>query len=89
MRDRREALRTRGSRLRGGRMSLVRPICAVCGAKTEVLAVVMDPFMDSCYGVCQSCMADLHGLQFEQIKAALDLTAEAAAGRLDQESQRR
>lgn len=39
---------------------IVPPVCKCCGAETERLAVVMDPFMDSSYGVCADCMAPLY-----------------------------
>lgn len=56
-------------------MSLVRPVCATCGAKTERLAVVMDPFTDSCYGVCAECMAALHSMRGQEILKSLTLAA--------------
>jgi hypothetical protein len=57
-------------------MSLVRPVCASCGAKTEALAVVMDPFMDACYGVCNQCLSALHAQQNERIRESLAVAAE-------------
>lgn len=62
-------------------MNPVRPVCVTCGAKTEALATVMDPFMDSCYGVCRDCLSSLHQRQMVEIGKNLDrLMAEQAEG---------
>jgi hypothetical protein len=50
---------------------LVRPVCACCGAKTDQLAIVMDPWVDSCYGVCQACMAPLWKNYHQQMVQSL------------------
>lgn len=52
-------------------MILVAPVCRTCGAKTEQLAVIMDPFLDSCYGVCRTCLDHLHARYMGQLSASL------------------
>lgn len=52
-------------------MSVLEPICVCCGTKTERLAVVMDPFMDQSYGVCEECLAPLHSKQWETLRRLL------------------
>ena len=52
-------------------MSLVREVCACCGEKTAVLAVIMDPFTDSCYGVCRTCMGPLYEKQMIQFRESI------------------
>ena len=61
-------------------MSLVRPICACCGAATEALAVVMDPFSDSCYGVCAACMEPINRARGVEIAASLSRFPEPGVG---------
>lgn len=56
-------------------MNIVKPVCACCGMETKALAVVMDPFLDSCYGVCRKCLASLHTKQWARIGASLDAVA--------------
>lgn len=34
--------------------------CFCCRAKTPALAMVSDPFMDQCYGVCHECLRALY-----------------------------
>lgn len=44
--------------------------CACCGAG-GMLAQVMDPFADTCFAVCQTCLAPLHmamGLRMRDVK---------------------
>ncbi len=55
-------------------MSIVGNHCGGCGAEAAMLAVVMDPFSDSCYGLCQTCMAPIfekRGLRIGDSLAAL------------------
>lgn len=52
-------------------MSLVTSICVACGTVTERLAVVMDPFMDQSYGICEECLAPLHVKMWETLRASL------------------
>jgi len=39
-------------------MSLVGSKCRGCG-REALLAVIMDPFSDSCYGLCRECMTPI------------------------------
>lgn len=67
-------------------LGIVKAICVSCGTQTERLAVVMDPFVDQSYGVCEECLGPIHAGMWETLRTQLDLANVSATGRSQDET---